>query len=103
MRHDDRIEFLIGMRWAHLWKLAWRPWVPRAFAAMLRTDHDDLERTWLAVRPGGVAVVQRWRSADALDAWARDNDGAHAPAWGRFAREHGPIAGWGIWHETRAA
>lgn len=100
---DDRIEFLIGMHWAHLWKLAWRPWVSKAFADMVRTEHHDLEATWLAVRPGGPAVVQRWRSAQALEDWAKDTSEAHAPAWGRFAREHGSIAGWGIWHELRGA
>lgn len=100
---DDGVVFLIGMRWHHLWKLATHPWVPRAFVDMLRTDHPDLDRSWLAVRPGGPAIVQRWRSAQALDAWARDTRQAHAPAWGRFAREHGAIDRWGIWHETTTA
>lgn len=95
------MEFLIGMRWAHLWKLVRHPWVGRSFAAMVLTEHDELLRTWLAVRPGGPAVVQRWASAEALDGWSRDRSEAHAPAWGRFAREHGGIAGWGIWHEVR--
>ena len=92
-------EVLIGMKWHHLWKLAAHPWVPLAFAKMLRTDHPDLDKSWITVRPAGPAIAQRWQSAEALDGWSKDKAHAHAPAWGRFAREHGTIDRWGIWHE----
>lgn len=94
-------EFLIGMRWAHLWKLAAHPWVPLAFARMLRSDDPDLQRSFITVRPAGPVIAQRWSNAEALDRWAKDASEPHALAWGRFAREHGAVAGWGIWHETR--
>lgn len=100
---DGAVDVWIGMRWEHLWKLGRHPWVPLAFARMLTDDDPGLQRSWLALRPRGPAIAQRWSTAERLDGWSRDKAHAHAPAWGRFAREHGSIARWGIWHEVRAA
>ncbi len=98
------IEFEIGMRWAQLWRLAARPWVPAAFLGMIRPSRNDgLLRTWLRVRPSGPAVVQLWESRPAVDGWARDHAQSHAEPWGRFAREAGTTAAWGIWHRVRNA
>jgi hypothetical protein len=96
------IEFEIGMRWTDLWRLARRPWVPAAFAGMLRPGAgEDFVHTRFGVRRGGPVVIQRWRSAEALDAWAR-RDHAHARPWGRFRREEARrTADWGIWHAVR--
>jgi hypothetical protein len=102
------IEFEIGMRWTDLWRLAWRPWVPVAFAGMLRPEAGGaggagggFVHTRFGVRRGGPVVVQRWRSAEALDAWAR-RDRAHAQPWGRFRRDEARrTADWGIWHRVR--
>ena len=100
---DDPIEFVIGMRWHQLWRLAVRPWVPVAFARMLVPQPGTgLRRTRLGVRPGGPVVVQEWESRTAVDTWARDRSKSHAIPWGRFAREHGGTADWGVWHEVSA-
>ena len=98
---DGPVEFVIGMRWQHLWRLASRPWVPLAFARMLLPGAGGATATRLAVRPAGPVVVQRWPSRDAVDRWARAADPAHAGAWARFRREVGGTADWGVWHEVR--
>lgn len=101
---DGTIEFEIGMRWAQLWRLAARPWVPRAFLGMVRPEvNDGLLRTWIRVTPHGPAVVQLWESKPAVDGWARDRAQSHAVPWGRFAREAGSTQDWGIWHRVRDA
>ena len=98
----DPIEFVIGMRWLELWRLAARPWVPVAFARMLVPQPEaGLRRTRLGVRPGGPVVVQEWESREAVDAWARDRARPHAIPWGRFRRQHGGTAAWGVWHEVQ--
>ena len=97
----EPVEFVIGMRWSHLWRLAWRPWVPVAFARMLAPAPEaGLERTRLGIRTSGPVVVQRWASREAVDAWARDADRPHADSWARFRREVGGTADWGVWHEV---
>jgi hypothetical protein len=93
------VDFEIGMRWADLWRLAWRPWVPMAFLHMLRPGPaTGFVQTRIGVRRGGPVVVQRWSSREALDSWAR-GDGSHATPWRRFRRhEARRTADWGIWH-----
>jgi hypothetical protein len=102
---EDEVSFLIGMRWSELWRLAATPWVGASFAAMLggASREDGLLATSFSVRPAGPVVVQRWRSAAELHRWARARRRPHAPAWGRFAREEGSTAAWGVWHEVRPA
>ena len=99
---DDPVEFVIGMHWHQLWRLAARPWVPLAFARMLAPQPEaGLRRTRLGVRPAGPVVVQEWASRNAVDAWARSRSHAHAVPWGRFRREVGGTADWGVWHEVQ--
>jgi hypothetical protein len=99
---EDPIEFVIGMRWHELWRLASRPWVPLAFARMLLPQPGTgLRRTRLGVRTAGPVVVQEWESRAAVDAWARDRGQAHARPWSRFRRDVGGTADWGVWHEIQ--
>jgi len=52
-------------------------------------------------RLGLFALVQYWRSFEALEAYARDRDGLHQPAWAAFNRAARDARGdVGIWHET---
>ena len=55
----------------------------------------------LAVQPAGLTLIQYWRSFEALEAYARNADGEHWPAWvafnKRMAKSRGDV---GIWHET---
>jgi Domain of unknown function (DUF4188) len=97
----EPIEFEIGMHWRSLWRLAIRPWVPLAFARMLRAPADgSLERTWLRVTPSGPAVVQAWRDRDSVRDWSRNPDEAHLGPWRRFAHDAEGTASWGIWHRV---
>jgi hypothetical protein len=99
----DFVVLLIGMRINRIWKV--RSWLPVA-RAMVRMI-DELRRAGpasglLGVQPlGTLSMVQYWRSFEALEAFARDTDGPHWPAWRDFnrrVRKHpGDV---GIWHET---
>ena len=47
------------------------------------------------------AIVQYWRSFDHLEAYARDQNQLHWPAWIAFNKRVGSSRGdVGIWHET---
>ena len=49
----------------------------------------------------GNAIVQYWKSFDHLEAYARNKDKAHWPAWTDFNRRMKDNLGdVGIWHET---
>ena len=43
---------------------------------------------------------QYWRSFAALEAYAKNRDAAHLPAWQAFNRAVGSNGNVGIWHET---
>ena len=83
----DFVVFLIGMRVNKPWAV--RRWWP-AFAAM-RPMIQELEARpelgllhaqlgWL----GGPYVSQYWRSFEQLDAYARDKEHLHLPAWKEY-------------------
>jgi hypothetical protein len=100
----DFVVFLIGMRINSWWKV--HKWLPvfLAMPRMLRELEADSERglletrTWLGLR--APLVVQYWDSFDALEAYARDTEGEHLPAWKAFNRRVGEGGDVGIWHET---
>jgi len=99
----DFVVFLIGMRVNKPWAV--RRWWP-TFAAM-RPMIKELEARpelgllhaelgWL----GGPYVSQYWRSFEQLDAYARDKDRLHLPAWKEYNRAARASNAVGIWHET---
>ena len=45
-------------------------------------------------------MVQYWRSFEHLEAYAKDRDQQHLPAWAEFNRRVGSGGDVGIWHET---
>ena len=45
-------------------------------------------------------MIQYWRSFDALEAYARDPDQTHWPAWRAFNKTIGNDGSVGIFHET---
>jgi hypothetical protein len=47
-----------------------------------------------------ILIVQYWRSFEQLEAFARDPDDLHIPAWKRFYHEVGKTNAVGIFHET---
>ncbi|NAZ85582.1 DUF4188 domain-containing protein [Kineococcus indalonis] len=106
--HDgDVVVFLIGMRINSPWRV--RAWLPvlLAMPGVLRElaahpEHGALgARTCLGA--GGPFVVQYWRDAESLHAYAHLDGGLHRRAWQRFnARARAARGAVGIWHETYA-
>ncbi|MDQ2756687.1 MAG: DUF4188 domain-containing protein [Actinomycetota bacterium] len=115
--HEGAVAvFLIGVRFNRLHRVdQWWPVLLamprmltelyRAQEAATRGEGADLgfldARTLLDGR--GVMVVQYWRSAADVYAYAADTSHAHRPAWTAFNQRARRAAGAvGIWHETYA-
>jgi hypothetical protein len=99
----DFVVFLIGMRVNKPWKIT--RWIPVATAMprmLAEVQAGAPANGFLGVtRLGLFALVQYWRSFEALEAYARDRDGLHQPAWAAFNRAARDARGdVGIWHET---
>ena len=98
------VVFLIGMRFNKLWKVhKWiRPFL--AMPRMLRELQSHPEMGLLGARTafGGrtVTVVQYWRSFDALEAFAKNPDDLHLPAWRDFNKRVAASGDVGVYHET---
>jgi len=106
-RDEPFVVFHIGLRINAFWKV--HRWLPLLFVAprMVRELVADPESGLLGSRgvlgPGlrNVGFVQYWESFEALEAYARDEDQTHLPAWQQYYRDGtGDDAAVGIWHET---
>lgn len=99
----DFVVFLIGMRINRLWKPhKWMP-VARAMPRMLKELSQKPESGFLGFQMlGGVppVIVQYWQSFEHLEAYAKDRDGQHYPAWREFNKQIRSNGDVGIWHET---
>lgn len=101
----DFVVFLIGMRINRFWKV-WKWWpvfmaMPRMLRELARTPGSGLLEARLAFfSPRAPVVIQYWRSFEQLEAYARNRDQAHLPAWAKFNRAVGSNGDVGIWHET---
>jgi hypothetical protein len=99
----DFVVFLIGMRINRFWKF--HKWIPAASAMpkMLKELSNKPESGFLGFQIiGGIppVIVQYWRSFEQLEAYAKDRNGHHYPAWKAFnlkIKSNGDV---GIWHET---
>lgn len=101
----DFVVFLIGMRINRFWKV-WK-WLPvfRAMPRMVRELEQHPEAGLLGARlylggPRRPMLVQFWRSFEQLEAYARNHDAEHWPAWVAFNKSVGSNGDVGIWHET---
>jgi hypothetical protein len=97
----DFVVFLIGMRINTWWKV--HKWLPvfRAMPAMISELKKRPESGFLGHIMGLGVIVQYWRSFEHLEAYARDQNQSHWPAWVDFNRRVGNSRGdVGIWHET---
>jgi fumigallin biosynthesis monooxygenase-like protein len=98
------VVFLIGMRINRLWAV--HKWWPAATAmgpmiAELKAQPDSgLLHAEAYAYWRGAAVVQYWRSFEALEAYSREAGSRHLPAWKAFNRVVGASGTVGIWHET---
>lgn len=97
----DFVVFLIGMRINKTWKV--HKWLPvfRAMRPMLRELSAHPESGFLGYTFGWPVIVQYWRSFEHLEAYARNKDLKHWPAWVAFKQRSGQSReDVGIWHET---
>jgi hypothetical protein len=98
----DFVVFLIGMRINKFWKLhKWLP-VARAMPRMLKelAAKDKEETGFLGAESSFGTIVQYWRSFEHLEAYARDRNSLHYPAWKAFNTKMKSNGDVGIWHET---
>ena len=64
----------------------------------LTDKRGDKRRSW-----GPAAApdrVQYWKDFDSLEAYARNPDHQHLPAWAKFNRLRAASPDVGVWHET---
>ena len=97
----DFVVFLIGLRINRPWKV--HKWLPmfRAMPSMIQELERKPESGFLGHIMSFGVIVQYWRSFEHLEAYARDPDQLHWPAWTDFNKRVGGSRGdVGIWHET---
>lgn len=97
------VVFLIGLRINNILKVhKWLPLtraMPRMLAELKRQPELGFihAETWFART---TMMVQYWRSAGQLLAYATNKNAEHLPAWRDFNRSVGTDGSVGIWHET---
>jgi hypothetical protein len=99
----DFVVFLIGMRINRFWKF--HKWIPvaKAMPKMIKELSMKPESGFLGFQIyGGIppVIVQYWRSFEHLEAYAKDKNGFHYPAWKEFNTKIKSNGDVGIWHET---
>lgn len=96
----DFVVFLIGMRVNRFWKVhKWWP-VAMAMQKMLKELQAKPESGFLGFESNMFTTVQYWRSFEHLEAYAKDREGQHYPAWKAFNKNIKSNGDVGIWHET---
>lgn len=98
------VVFLIGMRINRPWKF-WQWWpvvaaMPRMLIELARQPELGMLHARSHFGFPNIMMVQYWRSYAALEAYARDRNAAHLPAWKAFNQAVGSNGDVGIWHET---
>ena len=100
----DFVVFLIGQRPSRGRLVKWFRELGgrRGMLFMLKdlTEHPDKGLLGFEMSTFGGIIVQYWRSFEHLEAFANDQDGAHAAAWRTYWKLVGRGVGSGIWHET---
>ena len=99
----DFVVFLIGMRINRFWKFhKWLP-IAKVMPKMLKELSMNPGSGFLGFQVfGGIppVIVQYWRSFEQLEAYAKDRDALHYPAWKAFNQKIKSNGDVGIWHET---
>jgi len=97
------VVFLIGMRVNSFWKI--NKWLPVAMSMpkMIKELATNPDSGFLGAEQwfGKTTImVQYWESFEKLEAYARDRNGQHFPAWAAFNKNIKKSGEVGIWHET---
>lgn len=96
----DFVVFMIGMRINRWWKFG--KWIPvvMAMPKMLKELYQKPESGFLSAQVSLGVIVQYWKSFEHLEAYAKDRNGQHYPAWKAFNTKMKGNSDVGIWHET---
>jgi Domain of unknown function (DUF4188) len=102
---EGAVCFLVGMRINRLWRL--HEWMPVLVAMPTMINELSRDRTLgclgqprTLVSGRTITVLIHFRSFAVLEAYARNQDGKHLPAWRRFNQRARRARGVGIFHET---
>jgi len=99
------VVFVIGLRINRVLRPdKWLP-VARAMGPMIaelagNPDSGYLGSEFMMKGLRTVVMLQYWRDFERLEAYARDRDAKHWPAWADFNRKIGSDGSVGIFHET---
>ncbi len=99
------VIFIIGLRINRFWRPGkWLP-VARAMGPMVTELSRDPDSGFLGAEqmlqfPRTVLLLQYWRDFASLEAYARDRERLHWPAWTAFNKAVGSDGTVGIFHET---
>lgn len=101
--NDSFVVFLIGMRINKFWKF--HKWLPVAMAMpkMVKELMANKELGFISAESwfGRTTImVQYWESFEKLEAYAKNKDAHHLPAWQDFNKRIKSNGDVGIWHET---
>lgn len=101
---EDVVVFVIGMRINRLRRVrSWWPsfvGMPRMLKELEAQPDSGLLGATLLFGGRTLMVVQYWRSAEQLGAYARDSTKSHAPAWAAFNKAAAGTGDVGLFHET---
>ena len=99
------VVFIVGMRINKF--LSFGKWIPvaKAMIPMIEELSQDPESGFLGAQQfrAGMrtfAFIQYWKDFESLEAYARDRDRNHWPAWTAFNKAVGNDGSVGIFHET---
>ncbi|MDI9915447.1 DUF4188 domain-containing protein [Rhodococcus sp. IEGM 1379] len=101
---DEFVVFLIGMRVNKLWKI--HRWIgpflamPRMLRQLQRHPDKGLLGARMSLGGRTITVIQYWRSFDQLEAFAKNPNDPHLPAWKAFNKNVGSSGDVGVYHET---
>jgi len=98
------VVFLIGARINKPWKI-WKWWpvataMPRMLIELQKRPELGLLHARQSFGFNSAMVIQYWRSFEHLEAYAKQRDLAHLPAWQAFNKAVSSNGDVGIWHET---
>ena len=99
----DFVVFLIGARFSQAplpALVADLGGSKRGMRQMLNYLVAHPEKGLLGYEFGLKTIVQYWRSFEELEAFAKDKDDPHLPAWRDYWKRVGKSTRTGIWHET---
>ena len=98
------VLFMIGARLNRPWKLnvvlPFLATMPRMLKELAAEPALGLLHVRQQFSVSGALLIQYWRSFEHLEAYARDPQRQHLPAWQWFNGKLGSNGDIGIWHET---